>query len=255
MLSVVDESTRECRAIEAVASLDIEGCDPDAIATHAAVRQACVHTIGQRRRTHCYRGHALAAGCCNRSGLHRARQSESVIVHLTAHPGFGSVKKRGLCDSGDLGAHSNNLESCMADNRYSYNGHTNPQPVDLFFWVAADQLCKRFGFSDLAAAAGILLGQNDVPVPGKRRGCRHVCRVDGRSQTFAVQYRYAAADNHEGWCRRIANCDDAQSRGVRGARGAGGRNRHAGDRCGNRHVEYGAGLQRHREAGRQGVVT
>jgi len=58
----------------------------------------------------------------------------------------------------------------MAENRYSYNGHTNLQPVDLLFWVAADQLCKRFGFSDLAAAAGILLGQNDVPVPGKLRG-------------------------------------------------------------------------------------
>nr|WP_235996341.1 hypothetical protein [Burkholderia aenigmatica] len=68
------------------------------------------------------------------------------------------LKYGGRSDSGNLGTHSNNLESRMADNRYSYNGHTNLQPGDLFFWVAVDQLCKRFGFTDLAAAAGILLG-------------------------------------------------------------------------------------------------
>ncbi|KVK90001.1 hypothetical protein WJ47_22420 [Burkholderia ubonensis] len=55
----------------------------------------------------------------------------------------------------------------MADNRYSYKGHTNLQPVDLFFWVAVDETQKRLGFDDLAAASATLLGQADVPVPGK----------------------------------------------------------------------------------------
>lgn len=55
----------------------------------------------------------------------------------------------------------------MADNRYSYNGHTNLQAVDLFFWVAVNETQKRLGFDDLAAASATLLGQADVPVPGK----------------------------------------------------------------------------------------
>ena len=91
----------------------------------------------------------------------------------------------------------------MVDNRYSYNGHTDLQPADLFFWVAADQLCKRFGFSDLAAAAGILLGQNDVPVPGKLRGAVAGTSVVSMAagKPLAVQYRYAATDHHKGWRR------------------------------------------------------
>lgn len=82
----------------------------------------------------------------------------------------------------------------MVGNRYSYNGHTDLQPADLFFWVAADQLCKRFGVSDLAAAAGILLGQNDVPVPGKLRGA-----VAGTS-VVSMQWP------RENSCRSISVC-------------------------------------------------
>ncbi|VWB96824.1 hypothetical protein BTE28158_04632 [Burkholderia territorii] len=53
----------------------IAGRDLDAIATHAAVRQACVCSVGQRRRIYRCQGHALAARRCNRSGLHCAWQS------------------------------------------------------------------------------------------------------------------------------------------------------------------------------------
>ncbi|KAG8148517.1 hypothetical protein BFF94_037555 [Burkholderia catarinensis] len=42
-------------------------CDPDAVTTHAAVRQTRVHTVGQRRRIHRCQDHALAGRCCNRS--------------------------------------------------------------------------------------------------------------------------------------------------------------------------------------------
>ncbi|OED14234.1 STM2901 family protein [Burkholderia sp. A2] len=58
----------------------------------------------------------------------------------------------------------------MSDNRYSYEGRLDLTPGDLFFWGAVNQVCKRFGFHDLGAAAAVLLGQNDVPVPGKPRG-------------------------------------------------------------------------------------
>lgn len=69
-----------------------------------------------------------------------------------------------------VGGYSNNNEGRMSDNRYSYNGHVDLTPGDLFFWIAVDEVRKRFGFHDLAAAAAVLLGQNDVPVPGKPRG-------------------------------------------------------------------------------------
>lgn len=52
-------------------------------------------------------------------------------------------------------------------NRYSYNGRVDLKPGDLFFWIALDEIQTRVGFDDLAAAAAILLGQADVPAPGK----------------------------------------------------------------------------------------
>nr|WP_232446306.1 hypothetical protein [Burkholderia ubonensis] len=58
----------------------------------------------------------------------------------------------------------------MIDNRYTYGIHRNLTPADLFVYVAIDEIQKQLGFSDLAGAAAILLGQNDVPVSGKLGG-------------------------------------------------------------------------------------
>ena len=58
----------------------------------------------------------------------------------------------------------------MSNNRYSYGFHHGLAPADLFVHVALDETRKRLGFADLASAAAILLGQNDVPVSGKLRG-------------------------------------------------------------------------------------
>ncbi|WP_080416635.1 STM2901 family protein [Burkholderia ubonensis] len=58
----------------------------------------------------------------------------------------------------------------MSDNRYTYGIHRNLTPADLFVYVAIDEIQKQLGFSDLAGAAAILLGQNDVPVSGKLGG-------------------------------------------------------------------------------------
>nr|WP_244289443.1 hypothetical protein [Burkholderia puraquae] len=52
-------------------------------------------------------------------------------------------------------------------NRYSYNGHVDLTSGDLFFWIAVGELHARLGLDDLAAAAAVLLGQGDVPAPGK----------------------------------------------------------------------------------------
>nr|WP_260431042.1 hypothetical protein [Burkholderia cenocepacia] len=63
--------------------------------------------------------------------------------------------------------HSNSHEGRMSDNRYSYEGREDLTPGDLFFWIAVGELHARLGLDDLAAAAAILLGQADVPAPGK----------------------------------------------------------------------------------------
>lgn len=55
----------------------------------------------------------------------------------------------------------------MSDNRYTYGIHQNLTPADLFVYVALDETRKQLGFDDLAAASAVLLGQADVPVPGK----------------------------------------------------------------------------------------
>ncbi|MCR4467626.1 hypothetical protein NQV17_15280 [Burkholderia sp. SCN-KJ] len=66
-----------------------------------------------------------------------------------------------------VGGYSNNNEGRMSDNRYSYNGDVDLKPADLFFWIAVDEIQRRVGFDDLAAASAMLLGQADVPAPGK----------------------------------------------------------------------------------------
>lgn len=43
-------------------------------------------------------------------------------------------------------------------------------PAELFLFVALDVLRSELGFDDLAGAAAILLGQNDVLIPGKLAG-------------------------------------------------------------------------------------
>nr|WP_321921919.1 hypothetical protein [Burkholderia sp. BCC1998] len=65
-----------------------------------------------------------------------------------------------------VGGYSNNNEGRMSDNRYSYNGRVDLKPADLFFWIAIDEIQRRVGFDDLAAASAMLLGQADVPAPG-----------------------------------------------------------------------------------------
>lgn len=58
----------------------------------------------------------------------------------------------------------------MGDNRYRYGIHQNLRPVDLFVYVALDETQKQLGLDDLGAAAAVLLGQADVPAPGKFAG-------------------------------------------------------------------------------------
>ncbi|MGS0980655.1 MULTISPECIES: STM2901 family protein [Burkholderia] len=58
----------------------------------------------------------------------------------------------------------------MSENLYSYGTHRSLRPVDLFVWIALDETKKRLGLDDLAAASAVLLGQADVPVPGKFAG-------------------------------------------------------------------------------------
>ncbi|MCR1767873.1 STM2901 family protein [Burkholderia glumae] len=58
----------------------------------------------------------------------------------------------------------------MSENLYSYGARRSLRPVDLFVWIALDETKKRLGLDDLAAASAVLLGQADVPVPGKLAG-------------------------------------------------------------------------------------
>lgn len=58
----------------------------------------------------------------------------------------------------------------MSDNRYTYGIHQNLTPADLFVYVAIDETRNQLGLDDLAAASAVLLGQADVPVPGKVAG-------------------------------------------------------------------------------------
>ncbi|MFP6560284.1 STM2901 family protein [Paraburkholderia sp. B3] len=58
----------------------------------------------------------------------------------------------------------------MSENHYAYGIHQNLRPVDLFVYVAIDETQKQLGFGDLSAAAAMLLGQADVPAPGKFAG-------------------------------------------------------------------------------------
>ncbi|WP_321789555.1 STM2901 family protein [Paraburkholderia sp. J94] len=58
----------------------------------------------------------------------------------------------------------------MSTNAYSYGIHRGISAGELFFYIAVDKTREELGLDDLAAAAAILLGQNDVPVGGKLAG-------------------------------------------------------------------------------------
>lgn len=58
----------------------------------------------------------------------------------------------------------------MGEHRYAYGVHQNLSPAELFVYVGLDETRKQLGFDDLASAAAILLGQNDVPIAGKLSG-------------------------------------------------------------------------------------
>jgi len=58
----------------------------------------------------------------------------------------------------------------MSNNRYAYGIHQNLAPAELFVFIALDETRKQLGLDDLAGAAAILLGQNDIPVAGKLGG-------------------------------------------------------------------------------------
>lgn len=117
---------------------------------------------------------AVAISCC------RAIDQETIVkqlldvvftvwpgpaVHCTHDPNDTGVAS--LFGFAKVSGYSNNSEGRMSDNRYSDNGRVDLKPGDLFFWIALDEIQTRVGFDDLAAAAAILLGQADVPAPGK----------------------------------------------------------------------------------------
>nr|WP_244099984.1 hypothetical protein [Burkholderia anthina] len=138
----------------------------------------------------------------------------------------------------------------MADNRYSYNGHTNLQAVDLLFWVAVDETQKRLGFDDLTAASAALLGQADVPVPGKfanaTKGTSVVSMAARKLLPFELKRRLpmimtiggCAHRVHEE-SRRVGRPDHSCSR-----RGVSSHGR------GDDHVQHRAHVQRRRQTGR-----
>lgn len=57
----------------------------------------------------------------------------------------------------------------MSRSLYQFENHRNLSPCELFFWIALDQTRQQLGFSDLAAAATWLLGNNEVPISGKMK--------------------------------------------------------------------------------------
>ena len=58
----------------------------------------------------------------------------------------------------------------MPDNRYSYQGVDNLEPLLLFFWVAANEAGEQLGVHDIGALMAIVLGQPVIPTRGKFGG-------------------------------------------------------------------------------------
>ena len=50
---------------------------------------------------------------------------------------------------------------------YYFNGLPNLTPQELLFWVLVDETQKQLGVQDIVAVAGLILGNNNINVPGK----------------------------------------------------------------------------------------
>lgn len=50
---------------------------------------------------------------------------------------------------------------------YFYHGVPNLTPQELLFWVLLDETQKQLGVQDIVAVANIILGNNNIDVPGK----------------------------------------------------------------------------------------
>ncbi len=58
----------------------------------------------------------------------------------------------------------------MSNNRYSYEGIDDLDPVLLFFWVAANEAGKQLGVHDIGALVAIVVGQPIIHTRGKFGG-------------------------------------------------------------------------------------
>lgn len=53
------------------------------------------------------------------------------------------------------------------DGTYYFNQLPNLTPQELLFWVLVDETQKQLGVQDIVAVAGLILGNNNIDVPGK----------------------------------------------------------------------------------------
>jgi hypothetical protein len=79
----------------------------------------------------------------------------------------------------------------MGENTYTYHQFRNLTPAGLFVWVAFDETCKQLGLDDLASASAILLGMNEVPVPGKLGGAVRGTSVVSMASRKLLPYQIA----------------------------------------------------------------
>lgn len=50
---------------------------------------------------------------------------------------------------------------------YYFNNLSNLTPQELLFWILVDETQKQSGVQDIVAVAGLILGNNNIDVPGK----------------------------------------------------------------------------------------
>ncbi|ATF84801.1 MULTISPECIES: STM2901 family protein [Burkholderia] len=79
----------------------------------------------------------------------------------------------------------------MSENRYTYDHRQNLSPPEVFVWIALNETRKQLGLDDLASAAAILLGQNDVPVSGKVGGAVEGTSVASLAARKLLPFRLA----------------------------------------------------------------
>lgn len=77
----------------------------------------------------------------------------------------------------------------MTRNRYQFEDRRNLSPGELFFWIALDQTKRQLGFTDLAAAATWLLGNNEVPISGKMKTATEGTSVLSIFFRHVIKYR------------------------------------------------------------------